>query len=132
MFEGTVESIDDDGSATISTEIGLIHGRGLHGLEVGHAAVASIHLEDVELVTESSDAVDRANVLRGTVGIGLFNGPSVLYRVDVGGRIVEAHLGGHDAFEGGAAVHVVFPKRHVRILSRDSKAWTFADDPDQQ
>jgi iron(III) transport system ATP-binding protein len=132
MFEGTVESIDGDGSATVSTEIGLIHGRGLPGLEVGHAAVASVHLEDVELVTDPSEALDRANVLSGTIGIGLFNGPSVLYRVDVAGRVVEAHLGGHDAFENGDSVHVVLPKRHVRILSRDSRAWTAADDPDLQ
>ncbi len=132
MFEGTVDSIDGDGSATVKTDIGLIHGRGLHGLEIGHAAVAAIHLEDVELVDDPATADDRTNVLDGTIGLGLFNGPSVLYRVHVGERIVEAHLGGHDAFATGAHVNVVFPKRHVRILSRDTEAWTYEVDPDQQ
>ncbi len=132
MFEGTVEAVEPDGSATVKTDIGRIHGRGLHGLELGHAAVASIHLEDVELVKDPSAATDRANVLAGRVGLGLFNGPSVLYRVHVGERVVEAHLGGHDLFANDEDVSVVFPKRHVRILSRESKAWTFEDDPDMQ
>ena len=116
MFEGTVESIEDDGSATITTELGPIYGRGLPGLEVGHPAVAAIHLEDVELWTEPADQIDRANVLPGRIGLGLFNGPSVTYRVHVGSQVVEAQLGGHDAFAADTEVSVVFPKRHIRVL----------------
>jgi len=130
MFEGTVEAIDADGSAALKTDLGVIQGRGLPGLTVGHAAVASIHLEDVELTTEPVSASGRTNVLNGTVGLSLFNGPSVLYRVHVGDTVIQSQLGGHDALESGIEVSVVFPKRHIRILPRDTDAWTAADDPD--
>jgi len=130
MFEGTVVSTEADGSAVLKTELGVIQGRGLPGLTVGGPAVASIHLEDVELTTGPEAASERSNLLNGTIGLSLFNGPSVLYRVHVGEIVVQAHLGGHDAFENGTQVNVVFPKRHIRILPRETKAWTDADDPD--
>ena len=38
----------------------------------------------------------------------------------------------HDLFANDEEVSVVFPKRHVRILTRESEAWTFEDDPDMQ
>lgn len=129
MFEGTVTSIDGDGDAVVQTELGAIHGRGLPGLEVGGRAVAAIHLEDVMLETGPTPP-DRANVLDGRVGLGLFNGPSVLYRVHVGGQIVEAQLGGYDMIDADTRVHVVLPKRFVRVLARDSAAWTLEDELD--
>ena len=128
IFEGTVRSIDDDGSATIDTDLGSIYGRGLPGLEVGHPAVAAIHLEDVELWTDPEDAIDRANVLPGRIGLGLFNGPSVTYRVHIGDHIVEAQLGGHDAIGAGTEVRVVFPKRHIRILPGEGSRYDVEDE----
>lgn len=123
MFEGTVESIESNGSATINTALGPIHGRGLPGLEVGRPAVAAIHLEDVELTLDATDQIERANVLPGQIGLGLFNGPSVNYRVHIGDQVIEAQLGGHDAFANGTELSVVFPKRHIRILPRDGSRY---------
>ena len=95
---------------------------------VGQAAVASVHLEDVSLATDASTVVDRTNVFNGTISLGLFNGPSVLYRVTVGDQLIEALLGGHNAFANGEQVEVVLPKRHIRILPRNEEASTADDD----
>jgi iron(III) transport system ATP-binding protein len=118
MFEGIVDSIEPDGSAVIRTDLGPILGRGLPGLVVGHPAVAAIHLEDVELSTESIDDLGRANVVEGVLSLSLFNGPSVLYRVFAGEQLIEAQLGAHDVIDRGAEVRVILPKRHIRILPR--------------
>ena len=128
MFEGTVESIEADGSATISTELGSLHGRGLPGLVVGSTAVAAIHLEDVELTVDGADTSGRTNVLPARIGLGLFNGPSVTYRVHVGERVIEAQFDGHDAFANGTELSVVFPKRHIRILPREGKPYVPEDE----
>lgn len=130
MFEGTVEAIEADGSAHLKTELGSIYGRGLPGLELGGAAVAAIHLEDVELMLDATDQITRSNVLPGVIGLGLFNGPSVNYRVHIGDVVVEAQLGGHDAFENGTELSVVFPKRHIRILPRDGNRYDPDPDPE--
>ncbi|MFT7473642.1 MAG: iron(III) transport system ATP-binding protein [Verrucomicrobiales bacterium] len=118
MFEGIVDSMEPDGTAIIKTDIGPIVGRGLPGLVVGGPAVAAIHLEDVELSTESIDDIGRTNILEGVISLSLFNGPSVLYRVFVGERLIEVQLGAHDVIDHGTDVRVVFPKRHIRILPR--------------
>ena len=128
MFEGIVEAIEPDGSAVLRTDIGKILGRGLPGLAVGPAAVASIHLEDVVLTPDAATEVDRSNVFDGMVSLGLFNGPSVVYRVSVGDHVVEAQVGGHDTFEINASVAVVFPKRHIRILPRGEAERSAVDD----
>ena len=128
MFEGIVEAIEPDGSAVLRTDIGKILGRGLPGLAVGHAAVASLHLEDVVLTPDAATEVDRSNVFDGMVSLGLFNGPSVVYRVSVGDHVGEAQVGGHDTFEINASVAVVFPKRHIRILPRGEAERSAVDD----
>lgn len=128
MFEGIVEAIEPDGSVVLKTDIGEILGRGLPGLAVGHAAVASIHLEDVVLTPDAATEVDRSNVFDGMVSLGLFNGPSVVYRVGVGDHVVEAQVGGHDTFAINASVTVVFPKRHIRILPRGEGERSAVDD----
>ena len=115
MFEGVVESIDD-GSVVVRTELGPILGRGLPGLTVGGGAVAAIHLEDVGLSTAPAAEIDHTNVFDGVIELSLFNGPSVVYRVSIGPHVIEAQLGGHDAFANGTEVRVVFPKRHIRVL----------------
>ncbi len=130
MFDGTVDSIEPVGSAVLNTGLGLILGRGLSGLVVGQAAVASIHLEDVGLTMDASTEPDRSNVFEGTISLGLFNGPSVVYRVSVGDQLVEAQLGGHDAFAKGEQVKVVLPKQHIRILPRGEEVGTADDDSD--
>jgi len=119
MFNGVVESIEGDGSAVVRTELGPILGRALPGLQVGAGAVAAIHLEDVELTTRPASEIDKSNVFDGTIHLSLFNGPSVNYIVHVGSQIIEAQLGGHDAFANGTNVRVVFPKRHIRVLAED-------------
>ncbi len=130
MFDAVVESIDSDGSAVVKTDLGPIHGRGLPGLEVGRGAVAAIHLEDVELTTRPASEIDQANVLEGTIELGLFNGPSVTYRVRIGSRVIEAQLGGHDSLANNTEVRVVFPKRHIRVLPEDENAAADADEDD--
>jgi iron(III) transport system ATP-binding protein len=132
MLDGVVESVesDTDHSAVVSSELGRLVGRGLHGLKAGGQAVAAIHLEDVTLTTTPAAEIDQANVFEGTVRLRLFNGPTVNYVVDVGSIALEAQLGGHDTFEAGDEVRVVFPKRHVRILaqSADDTDWVATDE----
>jgi iron(III) transport system ATP-binding protein len=132
MFEGTVESIEPDGSARLRTSIGEIFGRGLPGLEVGSPAVAAVHLEDVVLTTEHTDVADRSNVFNGKISLSLFNGPSVLYRVFVGEQLIEAELGGHDVLDNGIDVSVVLPKRFIRILPRTDQKLASEEDSDAQ
>ena len=121
MFHGVVESIDGEGSAWIKTDLGRILGRALPGLEPGEKAIASIHLEDVELTTQPADELDRNNVREGKIVISLFNGPSVNYIVDIGDMDIEAQLGGHDAIPTGTDVRVIFAKRDIRILPDDTQ-----------
>lgn len=117
-LDGIVESVESDGSAVLSTKFGPIRGRGLPNLVEGLPAVASIHLEDVQLSTDDRAEISQNNVFEGTVSLGLFNGPSVVYRVYVGDQLIEAQLGGHDALARGSEVRVILPKRHIRILPR--------------
>jgi|TARA_R110002110_G_scaffold383893_1_gene595368 iron(III) transport system ATP-binding protein len=117
-LDGIVEAVEPDGSAILSTECGRILGRGLPDLVVGRPAVASIHLEDVQLSTDEATNLSQHNVFEGVVSLGLFNGPSVVYRLYVGDQLIEAQLGGHDAFAQGTEIRVILPKRHIRILQR--------------
>lgn len=128
MFEGIVDSVDSDGLATLKTDLGLIRGRSLPGLSVGGTAVAAIHLEDVILTTDPSSEVRGANVLPAKLGLTLFNGSSITYRLHVGDRVVEAQLGAYDVFESGAELSVVFPRNRVRILPRIGKPYHPEDD----
>ena len=132
MLDGVVESVasDSDHSAVVATELGPLVGRGLHGLKAGGQAVAAIHLEDVTLTTTPAAEIDQTNVFEGRVRLRLFNGPTVNYVVDVGSLSLEAQLGGHDTFEAGDEVRVVFPKRHVRILPQGAgdADWVATDD----
>jgi len=121
LVPGTVTHVQG-GEVVVDTRMGRLRGvDGGTGVAVGDAVVASIRLEDVILDPDRADDPDVTgdNRLRGTVGLRLFNGPSVEYRVDVEGGQLQARQGARSNLGSASAVTAILPAAFVRILPLD-------------
>jgi putative spermidine/putrescine transport system ATP-binding protein len=95
-LEGTIAGIEGAGEdARASVRVGdlTLRAHARDGLGVGDAVIAYLRPEDVRLLDDGEDG-SWPNVVEGKVDRVIFEGPTAQVRVDVGGRLLRADVGG--------------------------------------
>jgi ABC-type Fe3+/spermidine/putrescine transport system ATPase subunit len=96
-LEGTIAGLEgtgEDAKATVSVGDLTLRAHARDALGVGDAVIAYLRPEDVRLLDDGEEG-RWPNVVEGRVDRVIFEGPTAQVRVDVGGRLLRADVGGN-------------------------------------
>jgi iron(III) transport system ATP-binding protein len=113
LIEGTLDGRRGD-MWVVRTSIGIL-ACAVNGHEDPPVTVAIVCRPESARVTSQDPG--GANVVRGDVATAVFAGEQVTYRVDVGGRLLQAHGDADSALREGDRVYLQLPPERCRIVA---------------
>jgi len=119
LLQGRVTAIDATGGlATVETPVGELRAP-VTGVAVGNEVNIAVRPEDVVLHRTDRHGAEGpavANLLDGTIEIGLFIGVSVDYHVRIDGQVIQARVGSRMKLEPGDHVRVELPADAIHVF----------------
>jgi iron(III) transport system ATP-binding protein len=127
--QGTVQRSDEPGHVAVRTIVGILETSN-NDLADGERVMVAIRPEDVAIHREPPPSAgrSRANVLAGTMEIGLFTGVSVECHVRVDGATIQSHASSRLDLERGDRAFVELPPDAIQLFRLDREAETLPSD----